>query len=34
MLVQLDLLNYCTFTNLLSFQGIKEETALIVEDEI
>ena len=30
--VQLDSLNYCTFANLSSFQGIKE--AALVEDEI
>ena len=30
--VQLDLSNYCTFANLLSFQGIEE--AALVKDEI
>ena len=30
----LDSSNYCTFANLLSFLGIKEEAGLIIEVEI
>ena len=32
--LQLDSSNYCMFANLLSFLGIEEEAALVIEVEI